>query len=361
MDRRRLLTAATGIATALAGCSGGDSSTPTDATEPDADTPTTTPSKPRPSAGRPSVGGDEPPVSLRDWDGAHRLAAALESATYTNVLPDDYEIASPLHAGDILDDPLGEWYLYASSYGDEDGGCRLFVADSLMGEYTDHGEVFGPAPGSRNVTGPEVVYCPDEGELRVYYRENGDKLPAYSYIVYRADTILSDGTDFGDVVGPLDGLEPEMAGAWDGRSISYPSIVRSDGTWFLTTQCHAADSGTAVTIGAGTSEDGNDWARQSMPFAWNSFFEGSPQVRTVDAAQLYQFGEQRFVAIPIRDTQKTDEGMYVIPWERRRELLEREDLPWVDGRRVAHGPLYHDGETSYTVGRTIFELDWGDG
>ncbi|MGR0319742.1 beta-xylosidase family glycoside hydrolase [Agromyces sp. ZXT2-3] len=165
------------------------------------------------------------PVSRRPRAAAIAAIAALAIAPFTAVAPataaepfpdfvyqgiitdksemiynptNEFIFPSVFHAGEYLDDPLGEWYLYLAPH-DRPAGVMLMYADSLDGPWTEYAanpiiaSDWSPHYDVSHVSSPDAVWNEEAGEVFLYFHgENSVTRYATS----------SDGVHFeyGDVV-----------------------------------------------------------------------------------------------------------------------------------------------------------------
>jgi hypothetical protein len=119
----------------------------------------------------------------------------------------------------------------------------------------------------------------DDGTWYVYYHVafdvGGHGNHIYEYSIRRATATTPDGPWVPD---PEPALLPGGPGAWDGASVSHPSVVRDGSTWLMFYTGHASkepkgddpsastmDLGGASAMGLATSTDGVTWIRQPTP------------------------------------------------------------------------------------------------
>jgi regulation of enolase protein 1 (concanavalin A-like superfamily) len=92
---------------------------------------------------------------------------------------DEYIFPSVFHAGDYLDDPLGEWYLYFAPH-NAPAGIMLMYADDLEGPWTEYqADPENPAPiiasdwapyyDVSHVSSPDVIWHEETDEIFLYF------------------------------------------------------------------------------------------------------------------------------------------------------------------------------------------------
>ncbi|KAH7165176.1 hypothetical protein EDB81DRAFT_640075 [Dactylonectria macrodidyma] len=86
----------------------------------------------------------------------------------------EFIFPSIFHAGDYLDDPIGEWYLYYAPHEDP-GGISLMYADSPDGPWTEYdnnpviSNVWTGHYSVPHVSSPDAAWNEDAGRLFVYF------------------------------------------------------------------------------------------------------------------------------------------------------------------------------------------------
>lgn len=86
----------------------------------------------------------------------------------------EFIFPSIFHAGEYLEEPLGEWYLYYAPH-ENPGGISFMYADSLDGPWTEHGKnpiiknVWDPYYSVPHVSSPEAIWNKESGRLFVYF------------------------------------------------------------------------------------------------------------------------------------------------------------------------------------------------
>lgn len=87
---------------------------------------------------------------------------------------DEFIFPSVFHAGEHLDDPLGEWYLYYAPH-DNPGGICLQYADNIDGPWTEYADnpvianKWEPHYSVPHVSSPEAAWNDESGRLFVYF------------------------------------------------------------------------------------------------------------------------------------------------------------------------------------------------
>ncbi len=86
----------------------------------------------------------------------------------------EFIFPSVFHAGEYLDDPLGEWYLYLAPH-DRPAGIMLMYADSLDGPWTEYGanpiiaSDWAPYYDVSHVSSPDAIWNEEAGEVYLYF------------------------------------------------------------------------------------------------------------------------------------------------------------------------------------------------
>ncbi|MBD5786555.1 DUF1349 domain-containing protein [Cellulosimicrobium terreum] len=235
--------------------------------------------------------------------GSGTAAAELPVFTSTGQIVDPYDETLPhnpnkefifpsvFHAGEHLEDPLGEWYIYYAPH-DAPGGINLMYADSLDGPWTQYEQSpvianeWEPHYSVSHVSSPDAFWNADEGRMYLYFHgENTVSRYATS----------SDGVTFtygGDVV-----TTEQVDAAQPGRSAletSYgrvfempePTAERRYGMFFMINY-----SNNVRHIGVAFSPDGRAWEVQPEPIVDPTDVEGT----NVSGADLWEWGGQHYI------------------------------------------------------------------
>lgn len=86
----------------------------------------------------------------------------------------EYIFPSVFHAGEHLDDPLGEWYLYLAPH-DAPAGVMLMYADSLEGPWTEYPSnpiipnEWAPHYDVSHISSPDAIWNEQAGEMYLYF------------------------------------------------------------------------------------------------------------------------------------------------------------------------------------------------
>ncbi len=86
----------------------------------------------------------------------------------------EYIFPSIFHAGEYLDDPLGEYYLYLAPH-NSPAGIMLMYADSLDGPWTEYGSnpiiasTWSPFYSVNHVSSPDAIWNEEAGEVYLYF------------------------------------------------------------------------------------------------------------------------------------------------------------------------------------------------
>ncbi|MGO1840353.1 MAG: hypothetical protein ACTH0E_12645, partial [Candidatus Microbacterium stercoravium] len=169
----------------------------------------------------------------------------------------EFIFPSVFHAGEYLDDPLGEWYVYYAPH-DAPGGINLMYADSLDGPWTHYdanpivSNVWEGIYDVSHVSAPDAVWNEDTGEVFLYFHgENSTDRYATS----------SDGVTFeyGDVV-----MTTEQFGQ-DATETSYNRIFPNpfpENGWEYAMFFMVNDTSNVRRIGLAYSHDMITWEAQ---------------------------------------------------------------------------------------------------
>src|SRR5690554_6283788 len=130
----------------------------------------------------PAVHADTPPPERPTW--VHAPENPLPIFEYSGLVVDPLENAwnptdevifpSIFHAGQYLDDPLGEWYLYYAPH-ENPGGIALAYADNLAGPWTEYANNplisnnWAPHYNVSHISSPDAVWNPARGEMMMYF------------------------------------------------------------------------------------------------------------------------------------------------------------------------------------------------
>lgn len=139
---------------------------------------TATPSAP---GGMVSTDVAPPPAGWPDF-GYQGIITDKSAMTYNPT--NEFIFPSVFHAGEHLENPLGEWYLYTAPHEDP-GGIVLMYADSLEGPWTEYTEnpvisrvwepyynLEGGRAGDRHVSTPDAFWNAEEGKMFLYFHGN---------------------------------------------------------------------------------------------------------------------------------------------------------------------------------------------
>jgi len=91
----------------------------------------------------------------------------------------EFIFPSVFHAGEYLENPLGEWYVYFAPH-DAPGGINLMYADSLDGPWTHHdvnpivSNVWDGIYDVSHVSAPDAVWNEDTGQVFLYFHGEND-------------------------------------------------------------------------------------------------------------------------------------------------------------------------------------------
>ncbi|MGO2521252.1 MAG: hypothetical protein ACTH8F_14110, partial [Microbacterium sp.] len=169
----------------------------------------------------------------------------------------EFIFPSIFHAGEYLEDPLAEWYVYYAPH-DAPGGINLMYADSLDGPWTHHeanplvSNVWDGNYDVSHVSGPDAVWNEDTGEVFLYFHgENSTERYATS----------SDGVSFeyGDVV-----MTAEQFGQ-NAMAVSYQRIFQNpfpENGWEHAMFFMVNDTSNVRRIGLAYSHDLINWEAQ---------------------------------------------------------------------------------------------------
>jgi hypothetical protein len=184
-------------------------------------------------------------------------------------------------AGQILDDPLGEYYLYYSP-DHASGGLGMAYSDSITGPFTDYGSDL-PGGGNRWET-PTVRYDPDNDEILVYYHS-----PQLGNNVAQA-TGLATSTDGINLTDQGAILDPNLPGF---DHVGYFRPQRINGQWF---GYHlAAQSSSNTNFAISYSYDGRNWRVDPKRLGWSqSITQDSTRRYAWNHSNLFRFNGTRY-------------------------------------------------------------------
>lgn len=234
----------------------------------------------------PAVGSAESGPSQEDLPVFVHRGVITDKETMSYNPTDEYIFPSVFHAGEHLEDPLAEWYLYVSPH-DAPGGIVLMYADSLTGPWTEYegspvitNEWDGHYSVS-HVSTAEPFWHPEEEQLYLYFHgENTTTRYATS----------ADGVDFeygGVAVTAAQGgpgiTETSYARIFDHPDASSPyayAMFYMDNTPQNVRRIRVAES-----------LDGREWVVRPEPLV----VPGAAEGQNVSSANLWEWEGQLYV------------------------------------------------------------------
>ncbi|ROR73821.1 DUF1349 domain-containing protein [Bogoriella caseilytica] len=200
---------------------------------------------------------------------------------------DEFIFPSVFHAGEHLDDPLGEWYLYYAPH-DPPGGIAMMYADSLDGPWVEH-------PGSplienewpphydwvSHVSTAEAFWHPEEEQMIMYFHgENSETRYALSDdgVTFEYGGIAVDNSD-----GPPGTTESSYA-----RVFEHPD-PDSEYDFAMFYMWNWQDDVRRIAVAE--SHDGREWDVRQEPLIVPGFAEG----QNVSSANLWEWEGQLYV------------------------------------------------------------------
>lgn len=288
------------------------------------------------------------------------------------ILPAPASVPSIIHASEVFDNPLGEWYIYAMTYS-VDHRNHLYYSDDITGPYTDAGVVLEPYDTVGNqAEGPSVHYVPEENEVWMYYHElvsgtyDGSVSPTYPSIqqTYLATTpTTGDGSSFtrypNDTDPPQPILEARRNGRWDDNNNSYATMRRVGGQWYCLYRAFDREAN-SPTFGYATSSNGIDWKRAKYPPAGGLLHDNWTPNRKDHLARMFPTLVElngTLVALWVQDGTDETRGL---TWN---QLPTAEPDSWTtfapydlrEGDSIDHGPY-----TYIVADHYLYRIDWRD-
>lgn len=186
------------------------------------------------------------------------------------IIGDNYNYPTAIHAGRVFDNPLGEWYVFSSPY--QSNSVDLFYADNIEGPYQKHGPVLSAPSDSDHADAPHVLYVPERDEVQLHYHQGlGSQGNAWQYQMLATASPSSDGTNWTKQGGPSSTLDgrPRTHDRWDEGERTYLTIQRS-GMKYWGTYNGRDSTGNERGIGVCWSKDGRKWETLDHPVGWGN-------------------------------------------------------------------------------------------
>lgn len=127
---------------------------------------------PAPAASAPAA-SDSPGYDLPRFRSTGEIVDPLDDTLPWNPTH-EFIFPSLFHAGEHLDQPLGEWYLYYGPH-DAPGGINLMYSDDLDGPWTQYegspviSNVWDPIYSVSHVASPDAVWNPADGKMYLFF------------------------------------------------------------------------------------------------------------------------------------------------------------------------------------------------
>lgn len=252
---------------------------------------------------------------------------------------DEFIFPSIFHAGEYLDDPLGEWYLYFAPHEDP-GGIVLMYADSPEGPWTENtnnpiiSNVWDDHYDVSHVSSPDATWNAETEEVFLYFHgENSETRYAHS----------SDGVEFtyGDRVVWNEMGGPDVTESSYARVFEHPD-PNSEFNYGMFYMANEQDDIRRIRLAE--SIDGADWTVDPEYVVVPGDVEGD----NVSSADLWEWNGQLYVIYHAssenayaRTIDKTLRNVGENPILLHQSSGEGDDT----GRVAAPEILTHDGDT----------------
>ncbi len=198
----------------------------------------------------------------------------------------EFIFPSVFHAGEYLDDPLGEWYLYYAPH-ENPGGISLMYADSLDGPWTEYASnplvssVWQPYYSVNHVSSPDVIWNAQEGQVFLYFHGGNDQ----TRYATSADGVsfTYGGTAVTNAMGGTTTTETSYARVFEHPD---PTSAYQYGMFYMENT-----TANSRRIRVAESVDGRTWTVRPTPVVT----PGSADAGNVSAANLWEWGGQLYV------------------------------------------------------------------
>lgn len=198
----------------------------------------------------------------------------------------EYIFPSIFHAGEHIDDPLGEYYMYLAPH-DSPAGIMLMYADSLAGPWTEYtsnpiiANDWSPHYSVSHVSSPDAIWNDEAGEVYLYFHgENSVTRWASS----------TDGITFeyGDVAVTNAMASPETTETSYGRVFAHPdkSSGYAYGMFYM-----ANETDNRRKIRLAESVDGETWTVAEHYIV----VPGAEEGQNVSGGNLWEWNGQLYV------------------------------------------------------------------